>query len=426
MLRKPALDWMKRLGRRWVDRRAVQELSRSLALIVDREALETSFAARLRELFNPDRLLLLESENARSDLVPGHSTGIPAEDLAGVRLAARGKLARWLAVNESALVLRRQPGVLEYLEPGERELLLRLRLDVVVPLVSLNRLTGVLLLGADDPGWRVDRRDADLLVLLASQASLAFENAALYRAERERLDRLHRAERLATVGQLAAGVAHEVRNPLTAIRSTMQYLLQGLDAAEPRHQLVQDLLIEVDRINGTVGGLLSLSRSGDMHVAPLDLREPLARATNLVQAQASQQGIEIRTSSAPGPIKVLGDAGQLEQVFLNLLLNALQTMAEGGRIEVSASDWPHDGGAGPEWVEVSIADTGPGMAPEELLKVFNPFYTTKKEGTGLGLAICHGILERHRGEISLESAVGRGTRASVRLPLLEGETWPTS
>ncbi|HEV2855112.1 MAG TPA: ATP-binding protein [Thermoanaerobaculia bacterium] len=423
---------MGRLHRRRSNRRAFQELSRSLALIVDREALESSVAARIRELFDPDRLIVLEPDRATGNFLPGFSFGLDRAGLDALHVPARGKLARWLSANETCLILDRQPGVHEYLDPLERDLLDRLRLNLCVPMISLNRLTGILLLGSDRPSWGIGRGGVDLLNLLASQASLAFENAALYRAQRERLDRLYRAERLAAVGQLAAGVAHEIRNPLTAIRSTMQYLLRGLDPAEPRYQLVEELLNEVDRINGTVGGLLSLSRSGEIRKSEIDLLEPLASAVQLVQARAAEQGVEVRSALGQGRLPVLGDAGQLKQVFLNLMINALQSMPEGGRLSVGVAPGTapdlHALSGGRPWVEVRIEDTGPGIPPDQLRKVFDPFYTTKGEGTGLGLAICHGIMEQHEGEIHLESEVGTGTAASIRLPLIdgrpEGEPWP--
>jgi signal transduction histidine kinase len=415
-----------RLRRRRVNRRAFQEFSRSLALIVDREALGASVAARIRELFDPDRMVILEPDRVSTDFLPGFSFGLEEADLEGLRVPARGKLTRWLAVNETCLVLDRQPGVHEYLDPAEKDLLDRLRLNLVVPMVSLNRLTGILLLGSDRPRWSIGGSDVELLNLLASQASLAFENAELYRSQRERLDRLYRAERLAAVGQLAAGVAHEIRNPLTAIRSTMQYLLRGLTPEEPRHQLVHELLKEVDRINSTVGGLLSLSRSGDLRKAEVDLLEPLGQAVQLLAARAAEQGVEMRCAFGVVGPRVLGDAGQLKQVFLNLLINALQSTPAGGRIAVGVTPWSQPEPARTRWVQVRIEDTGPGIPPEQVRRVFDPFYTTKRDGTGLGLAICHGIVEQHEGEIQLESEIGVGTAVAVRLPLAAEEPWPTS
>lgn len=408
------LGWWRR---RKVDRRAFQDLGRSLALIVDRDAIESSVAARIRELFDPDRLVILQPDPEGASFVPTFAVGLTPEALAGASVASRGKLARWLSVNETSLVLAQQLGVFEYLDINEKELLTRLRLDVCVPMIHLNRLTGILLLGGDRKGWSPSRAEVEMLDLFAAQASLAFENAALYRAQSERLDRLHRAERLAAVGQLAAGLAHEIRNPLTAIRSTMQYLLKGLSPEEPRHQLIEELLSEVDRINSTVGGLLSLSRSGELRLAEIDLLAPLTASLHLVQARADEQKVILESSFGREPLRVLADAGQLKQVFLNLLLNALQSMPDGGQIMLTAGPWGSPSGTG-RWGQVRIADTGPGIPAEELRKVFDPFFTTKRDGTGLGLAICHGIIEQHQGEIRLESETGRGTTALVRLPLV--------
>lgn len=407
--------------RRRVDRRAVQELGRSLALIVDREALEASLAARIRELFDPDRLIVLEPAGA-AEFRATLSFGLAEAELEGVAIPVRGKLARWLTVNETSFVRDRQPGVFDYLDAAEKELFRRLRLNVAVPMISLNRLTGILLLGFDRSARRLARGDLELLGLLARQASLAFENTALYREQRDRLDRLHRAERLASVGQLAAGVAHEIRNPLTAIRSTMQYLLQGFEAAEPKHQLIAELLSEVDRINSTVGSLLSLSRSGELRLAEIDGLDPLARAVQLLRARAREQGVEIAEALPPEPVPVLGDAGQLKQVFLNLLLNAIQSMPDGGLVRVMAA--AQEGQEA--WLRIRIADGGAGIPADQLRQVFDPFYTTKSDGTGLGLAICHSILEQHQGEIEIESEAGHGTAVTVRLPLAGRQAWPTS
>jgi two-component system, NtrC family, sensor kinase len=410
--------------RRRVDRRAVQELGRSLALIVDREALEASLAARIRELFDPDRLIVLEPAAAagfRATL----SFGVGESELEGVGLPSRGKLARWLTVNETSFVLDRQPGVFDYLDSEEKDLFRRLRLNVAVPMISLNRLTGILLLGFDGSLRKLARSDLELLGLLARQASLAFENTALYREQRERLDRLHRAERLASVGQLAAGVAHEIRNPLTAIRSTMQYLLQGFDTSEPKHQLVEELLSEVDRINNTVGSLLSLSRSGELRLVEIDVLDPLAKAVQLLRARAREQGVEIAAGLPAEPVPVLGDAGQLKQVFLNLLLNAIQSMPGGGLVRVVVGP-PRHGAAPESWVQVRISDTGPGIPADKLRRVFDPFYTTKSDGTGLGLAICHSIIAQHQGEIEIDSGEGTGTAVMVRLPFAGRQAWRTS
>lgn len=409
------LDWWRR---RQVTQRAVQEFNRSLALIVDREALESSVSVRIRELFSPDRLLLLRPDEMRSDFVPSLSFGFSDTDLEGARISSRDKLARWLLVNETCLVLARQPEVFDYLDAPEKSFLVRLRLSLCVPLLSLNRLTGILLLGADRADWTVTRKDLELLGILAGQVSLALENADLYRDQRERLDRLHRAERLAAVGQLAAGIAHEIRNPLTAIRSTMQYLQKGFPPDEPKGELVAELLSEVDRINGTIGNLLTLSRSHELRMTELDLRESLDTLVTLMTAQAAEQGVEVTYDPGPAGLRLYGDSGALRQIFLNLLKNALEAMPGGGRLGIEVRAFlPQDVLSSARWVEISIRDTGPGIPEDQLRRVFDPFFTTKPEGTGLGLAISHGLVAQHQGEISFENGNGKGTVVRVRLPL---------
>jgi signal transduction histidine kinase len=285
-------------------------------------------------------------------------------------------------------------------------------------LVSLNRLIGLILLASDEGTWEPDAAQIEVLELLASQAGLAFENAYLNREQRDRLRRLDRAERLAVAGQLAAGVAHDIRNPLTAIRSTVQYLLSECPEVDPKHTLMEGLLSEVDRINGTIDGLLSLTRSRDFEVAEVDLADILDQILILVAVQAQQLGVAIVREPADRGLVVRGDSRQLKQVFLNLLLNALQAMPDGGTLTVSSgrvrSGLAHQG---PPWALVTLVDTGVGIPSEQLDKIFDPFFTTKREGTGLGLSVSYWIVQRHDGELDLASEPGKGTVVSVRLPL---------
>lgn len=400
-------------------RQAVQDFNRSLLLIVDPDALQASIAARLTELFGCDRILILQLDPERGTFGPTFSLGFDPDSLGSSPLRRHGRLAKWLLVNETCLVVPPESGVYEYLTGTEQEMLARLQVRVCVPLISLNRLTGIIMLGSGNPDWDPAPDDLELLRLLASQAGLAFENAYLYHEQRERLRRIYRAERLAAAGQLAAGVAHEIRNPLTAIRSTIQYALQDYPETNPKRALLDELLTEVDRIDRTVDGLLSLTRLGEMVPEPVDIQEVLVQSLVLVGAQAQQQGVVITHPRASQRFRIMGDNGQLKQVFLNLALNALQAMPCGGELETSIEEWhaemtPVAG----SWVQVRISDTGTGIPAEHLDKVFDPFFTTKRDGTGLGLSVCHGIVQRHEGEIDLKSEIGKGTEVTLRFPLL--------
>lgn len=404
---------------RAISRQAVQDFNRSLLLIVDPESLQASIGARLTELFACDRILILQLDPERGTFKPTFSLGFDLNVLGNSPLRRHGRLAKWLLVNETCLIVPRTSGVDEYLSEAEQEMLGRLQIRFCVPLISLNRLTGIIMLGSEKAGWDLSPHDLELLQLLAGQASLAFENAYLYHEQRERLRRIYRAERLAAAGQLAAGVAHEIRNPLTAIRSTIQYAVHEYEESNPKRALLQELLTEVDRIDRTVNGLLSLTRLGEIVPEPVDIGDVLARSLTLVSAQAQRQGVEVKLAETAHRFQIMGDIGQLKQVFLNLLLNALQAMPDGGRLQTTVEEW--QAGMTPvagRWVQIRISDSGTGIPSEHLDKVFDPFFTTKREGTGLGLSVCHGIVHRHEGEIDLASEVGKGTIVTLRFPLL--------
>ena len=409
-------DTVGRVRRLNTRRRAVQELRRSLALIVDLGALESSVATRIREFFDPDVLVIFQLDPTGSDYRPSFRSGLAENDVAGVSFSPQGRLAQWFRTNETCLLVERERGVLEYLDESEQKSLNLLQAKLCAPLLARNHLVGILVLGSFKR-WQPNRRDADLLLQFANQASLAFQNAALYREQRKRLDRLHRSDRLAAVGQLAAGVAHEVRNPLTAIRSTMQYLGQSF-AEEAKRDLVEELIEEVDRIDQTISDLLSLTRPSEFKPEEFDLMALVDQTIRLVDIQARKQAVDITVQSAEESLQISGDPGQLKQVFLNLILNALQAMKDGGEIAVSVRRESQSlTSAEPSRVRLDIVDSGPGIPRESLKAVFDPLFTTKSDGTGLGLAICHGIIERHEGEIEIDSKLGEGTRVSVQLPI---------
>jgi signal transduction histidine kinase len=405
--------------RRATSRQAVQDFNRSLLLIVDPEALQASIAARLSELFGPDRIVIFQLEPERGTFSATFSSGIAAGEWTGSPLRQRGRLARWLLVNETCLVVPSTPGVYEYLSSEEQAMLTQLGVRICVPLITLNRLTGIIMLGSSRPDWDLTAQEIELLQLLAGQAGLAFENSYLYHEQRDRLRRIYRAERLAAAGQLAAGVAHEIRNPLTAIRSTVQYVLQDYADSNPKKVLIQELLTEVDRIDRTVNGLLSLTRVKEFVPEPVDVLDVLEQSLVLVSTQAQRQKVRVERRYVSQGMRVMGDAGELKQVFLNLLLNALQAMPEEGLLRSSAEEWRSGmGTAAGRWVQIRISDSGVGIPADQLDKIFDPFFTTKREGTGLGLSVCHGIIHRHEGEIDVQSEAGKGTTVSVRLPLL--------
>lgn len=233
--------------------------------------------------------------------------------------------------------------------------------------------------------------------------------------EMNRLElQLRRADRLASLGTLAAGVAHEVKNPLHSLSLNLHLLEQEVVAPQPSVGEIKNYLgilySEVRRIHRIVENFLRFSKPSIPEVKPLDVNVLVERVLSLVAFEAADHGVTIETQFDPALASVPGDEGQLAQVFLNLVINALQAMPSGGALAVMTQ---HQSGR----AEVTVKDTGEGIAREILPHVFDPYFTTRSSGVGLGLAIAHRIVEGHRGTIDVESELGKGSVMIVRLPL---------
>ncbi len=225
-------------------------------------------------------------------------------------------------------------------------------------------------------------------------------------------ENVRRNERLAAIGRLAAGVAHEIRNPLSSIRGFAQYLRHVLEDRPDARQYTDVIIREMDRINRVVGDLLTFARPRKIEARPADVRDLVDHVSRLVQADAAARRIGIEKQVAPEVRSVVLDASQMTQALLNLALNALQAVDEEGVIVIGA-------GREADGVHLWVQDDGPGIAPEAQEKVFDPFFTSRETGSGLGLAIVHKIARNHGGEVRIESPpVGRerGCRVEIILP----------
>jgi signal transduction histidine kinase len=234
----------------------------------------------------------------------------------------------------------------------------------------------------------------------------------------EKETQLRRADRLSALGQLSAGLAHEIRNPLGAIKGAVEILQEDYPTGHPKAEFYAILLKEVERLNGVLTNFLSFARPVMPHFAPLDVRSVLTALEGLTSGQARAHRVQIFTSFHHGPSRVMADETLLKQAFLNIMLNAVEAMPSGGDLAISTRLSPAGAtGDRPEWVEVVFDDTGPGIPEEDLGRIFDPFFTTKRDGTGLGLAITHRIIENHHGTIRVTSQRGKGTTFVVTLPL---------
>jgi signal transduction histidine kinase len=220
------------------------------------------------------------------------------------------------------------------------------------------------------------------------------------------------------VGLLAAGVAHEIHNPLATISMYAQ-MLKEKARDEAQSEKLQAILDHIDRISEITRGLLDFSRHSDGAVGPVDLHGTLEKTIRLAGPSISRQDIQVELQRCPEALSVRGEEMQLQQAFLNILMNASQAMPDGGTLRIGTRRLSGEGMA-----EVEFEDTGPGIDGKDLERVFDPFFTTKEpgEGTGLGLAVTYGIVQSHRGQIEIDSEPGKGTRVTIRLPLSEGGT----
>jgi two-component system, NtrC family, nitrogen regulation sensor histidine kinase GlnL len=235
---------------------------------------------------------------------------------------------------------------------------------------------------------------------------------------------VRRGETLAAAGRMAVGLAHEVRDPLGAIRGAVQLLQRELGAESRFAEHTSVLLTEVDRVNRIIEMLLDLSRPVQVRPVPLNLHQLLERVALLSEEGARAAGVALVRSYDPSLPPILGDEDRLVQVFHNLVRNALDAMRGGGRLTLTTrvSRNPLFGkmdlGVGQRsMVEAQVSDEGAGIPAAVRAKIFDPFFTTKDRGLGLGLAICHRILEEHRGAIQVDSIEGRGTTVTCFLPI---------
>jgi two-component system sensor histidine kinase PilS (NtrC family) len=237
-------------------------------------------------------------------------------------------------------------------------------------------------------------------------------------------DQVRMKERLATVGSLAAGIAHEIRNPLASLSGSIQVLQGELDLHGDNKQLMDIVVRETDRLNTIIMEFLEYARLKNAQNDHIDLSPVLDETIMLLKNCKDFTG-DIRITHQVDPhVVIKGDSQRLRQVFWNLLINACQAMPQGGEIMVTARPFP-DVSEDTDWCEITIADTGQGIAREDRDKIFNPFYTTKTGGTGLGLAIVYRIIEDHRGTITVDSVPGKGTQFSIRLPISEEPVYTT-
>ncbi len=397
----------------------------------------------LRPLFDVTESLLSETQPERLlerilDAVSGHLRcdhvgyyEFSAEDKGVHLLAGRGTtLADEVSDRDGGLIGRADalgiPLMVSVSGPGDerlREVLLSHDLESVMcaPISRLN-VRGVLFAARGRGEAPFGEADLDMFLILARQAAVAMENARLYaelrdyvRQVEESQRALIQAEKMATVGRLTASIAHEINNPLQAVRNCLHLVERDDVPRAKREEYFTLAKSELERLMGTVQRMLEFYRPGAVRAEAVDIGELLGRVLGLMAQQMAKNRVEVRTDISPRLPAVFAVSGQIQQVFINLILNAMDAMPQGGTLHIKARR-VRDG------VEVLFRDSGPGVPPEHRASIFEPFVSTKEGGVGLGLTVSYNIVSAHGGVLELVTDDdGRKKGACFRVWLPVGE-----
>ncbi|MGH7787531.1 MAG: ATP-binding protein [Candidatus Binatia bacterium] len=392
-------------------RKTLDEASRALATMLDLETVVSRILTTVTGTIHVDfGAVWLRAEDGayRLQAMVGEAAGLPPVLEADNALIRRVARRPQHILGEEALLGRETT-----------DELLRLGSRLLVPMTFERRIVGLIALGQKKSGRFFSGDDLALLRTLANQGAVAVQNARSYHTLmrvnqelREAQSRLIEAERFAAIGELSALVAHGIRNPLAGIKAAAQYAELDLTADHPLHENIVDIITEVDRLEGRIKALLDFARPFEPHPAPCQVGQIITEALASLRTQITAQRITVATEVDPALPQAQLDYAQIEQVLLALMSNAIEAMPRGGRLAISARRID-----GTRPLRIEVADTGPGIPPDQLPHLFDLFVTGKPSGTGLGLAFAKKIVNIHGGRIRAESELALGSRFIIDLPL---------
>lgn len=360
-------------------------------------------------------------ESAVNEMVLTASVGPGSNRIEGLRMSASEGIVGWVIQSrQPILVDDAQAHPKTYLEVDAVAGTTTKAL-IAVPLRNQNNIIGVI--EAINPKTEpFDQHSLLLLTTLAGSAAVAIQNARLYEAEQEQRrllqesqDKLIQNEKLAATGKMAASLAHEINNPLQAIHNSLQTMLTFDLSPERQEEYLQIADEEVERLIDMVKRIVSFSRPTKQKLWHLDVNHVIKKVLDLSKKYLQHRQVVSKTELAANLPPVKGNPAELGQVFLNLVLNAVEAMPEGGVLTISSFLQDETARIG-----ISFTDTGMGIPSEDLHHLFEPFFSTKEEGTGLGLSISYSLVERHGGVITVSSEANEGTTFTVWLPLQNG------
>ncbi|MBI3030030.1 MAG: GAF domain-containing protein [Candidatus Rokubacteria bacterium] len=347
-----------------------------------------------------------------------------AIDVEEITIPAKSGLALWLQATGRTLVLEEAgfqpqlgPGILDAARELERH-----RASMLIPLRLDGQLSGILVLGEKLSGGIFEQEEIELLEMLVGETAVALRNARLYEELRNQVEELRQTQqqlvqsaKLAAIGELAANVAHEINSPLTSVLGYAGLLLNQAPPGSPARDRLTVIESETNRARKIIQDLLHFARRREPKREPVNVHDLVERALALLHGKIADGRVEVESIFDASLPPIWGDGDQLTQVFMNVVVNAVDAMPGGGRLVVRTET--RDGGD--PHVAITFQDTGVGIRHDQLARIFEPFYTTKPErqGTGLGLSVSLGIVKNHGGRLEVESEPGKGTTMVVLLPL---------
>ena len=405
---------------------ALNAAGRALAASLDVRQVLHAVVREIQALLDPERSAVLLGDPQQRDLVFAAVAGEGSEVLIGTRVPAGVGIVGWVMREGQAALVEDTTQDARFWGEADTVTGYSTRSVVAVPIEFRGARLGVAE-AINRRSGSFTPRDQAMLAALASSAAIAIENARLYQVEREQYLRLQdsqarliHAEKMSALGRLVASLTHEINNPLQAVQSGLYVLRESLNDELPRADLVDDVQIisqEVKRIADLMQRLREFSRPVQLEPRPTDLHALLDRLLDLVGKQLQMQHISVNKQWDSRLPLLMVNADPLTQVFMNLIINALDAMPHGGTLTLSTQ---LDHSVGSPHAQIDVADTGVGIEAAVLKRIFEPFFTTKPNGVGLGLSISYEIIQSLGGEIIAANQPAAGAKFSVRLPLPVG------
>lgn len=363
---------------------------------------------------------IFEVDKGKGELFFRLARGTSSEKIKELRLRIGEGVAGWVAQTEKPLICADTLKDQRFCRLFDDRSGFQTRSILCVPLKSKDQLMGVLEVMNKKGGGNFTDNDLEILTILGNQIGIALENAHLYGRLKDKLfltleelkiaeKKLIQAERLAALGKLSQGVAHEVRNPIMIIGGFARRVQKQLPPSAPAHDFLKIILAEVERLGQMVREIEAFAKLPEPNIKPANLTELVEQVISENEADLRQQEIQVRRQFPPDLPPIPVDGKLLRQALEHLIANAKEAMPQGGWLAVALALESNQ-------VRISLNDTGSGIAPEDLPYLFDPFFSTKPSAMGMGLTTVHQIVSDHHGEIQINSALGQGTEVNVWLP----------